>query len=402
MLADTRHHQSRARRGIVLVLVLAMLGLLALIGVTFATFSGQARINARNFAQSVIQPQDDELMDFALQQLITDTGDIRSAIRGHSLAGDMFGNDASSNGYLTANPVNGGNLLISNIAASTTVPGTFDVLTNIPVPSASPAMYGYNFTRWIMRVNFSGTLVSGNPLPVSQTCEVLIDDFQPGATNTQFSGQGFHAFRISPIDTAQLPNTQTVLNNPTLGWTVNNPNNPFPGWTSNNPAQLALTAAFNAGSYGNVAFTLDGRWLRAFNGPGLTSQFSTPFPLTWSTTTGGNYNIQNYSVPLSTYGNFRFNGPAFQSALSSTGPGAVGMDEDYDACDLENWFLAIQSADGQVMIPSFHRPGIIRHDPNNPNNQLRPRLGPGVPQFQLAILDRFGVADPPAGQGRRQ
>ena len=32
------------------------------------------------------------------------------------------------------------------------------------------------------------------------------------------------------------------------------------------------------------------------------------------------------------------------------------MDEDYDACDLENWFLAIQSADGQVMIPSFHRP----------------------------------------------
>ena len=46
MLAGTRHH-TRARRGIVLVLVLAMLGLLALIGVTFATFSGQARINAR-------------------------------------------------------------------------------------------------------------------------------------------------------------------------------------------------------------------------------------------------------------------------------------------------------------------------------------------------------------------
>ncbi len=35
------------------------------------------------------------------------------------------------------------------------------------------------------------------------------------------------------------------------------------------------------------------------------------------------------------------------------------MDEDYDACDLENWFLAIQSADGQVIIPSFHRPGIV-------------------------------------------
>ena len=44
--------------------------------------------------QSVFQPQDDELMDFALAQLITDTNDIRSAIRGHSLARDMYGNDA--------------------------------------------------------------------------------------------------------------------------------------------------------------------------------------------------------------------------------------------------------------------------------------------------------------------
>ena len=44
------------------------------------------------------------------------------------------------------------------------------------------------------------------------------------------------------------------------------------------------------------------------------------------------------------------------------------MDEDYDACDLENWFIAVQSADGNVMIPSFHRPAIIRIDPNNKTN----------------------------------
>ena len=76
MLSSNR---SRAkRRGIVLVLVLAMLGLLALVGVTFATFSGQARINNRNFMQSLFQPQADELIDFGLAQLITDTNDIRS------------------------------------------------------------------------------------------------------------------------------------------------------------------------------------------------------------------------------------------------------------------------------------------------------------------------------------
>ena len=100
MQARTRENQ-RERRGIVLVLILAVLGLMAVIGITFATFSGQSRISARNFAQSVNQPQRDELMDYALSQLICDTPDIRSSIRGHSLARDMYGNDASRNGYLT-------------------------------------------------------------------------------------------------------------------------------------------------------------------------------------------------------------------------------------------------------------------------------------------------------------
>src|SRR4051794_24384602 len=88
MQARTRESR-RERRGIVLVLILAMLGLMAVIGVAFATFSGQSRVSARNFAQSVNQPQRDELMDYALSQLICDTPDIRSSIRGHSLSRDM-------------------------------------------------------------------------------------------------------------------------------------------------------------------------------------------------------------------------------------------------------------------------------------------------------------------------
>src|ERR1700677_4491209 len=81
------------RRGIVLVLVLAMLGLLALVGVTFATYAAQSKINNKQFMLSLFQPQADELIDFGLAQLITDTNDVRSVIRGHSLARDMFGND---------------------------------------------------------------------------------------------------------------------------------------------------------------------------------------------------------------------------------------------------------------------------------------------------------------------
>ena len=57
------------------------------------------------------------------------------------------------------------------------------------------------------------------------------------------------------------------------------------------------------------------------------------------------------------------------------------MDEDYDAVDLENWFLAMQSADGSVIIPSFHRPAAIRIDLDAARpiyDWARPRTRPGA------------------------
>src|SRR5208337_3967559 len=209
MLASTRPNQGeRGRRGIVLVLILGVLALMAVIGVAFATFSGQSRISARNFAQSVNQPQRDELMDYALEQLIGDTADIRSSIRGHSMARDMYGNDANNNGYLASRPdgafmppgtdpyfyVTG----VAQIGTST----QHNLTTNIP--ANDPAFYGYNFTRWTLRVSYTGTLTGGPPTPtwvVSQTLEVLADT----------SPNGFRQFtvNIAPTDAA------TTLNNPT-------------------------------------------------------------------------------------------------------------------------------------------------------------------------------------------
>src|SRR5829696_6967656 len=103
------------RRGIVLVLVLAMMGLLALIGVTFTTFSGQAQINARNFSQAQNWPDSAEMMDYALAQLINDTDNPQSAIRGHSLKRDMYGNDAVHNSALEFNPGTGAFFTITNV-----------------------------------------------------------------------------------------------------------------------------------------------------------------------------------------------------------------------------------------------------------------------------------------------
>src|SRR4051794_12056779 len=103
------------RRGVVLILVLGMLGLLALIGVAFATFSGQTQYTARIYSQKLNAPDSDELMRFALEQLINDTNNPLSAIRGHSLLRDMYGNDSATNGYLNSLPYNGGPLKITGV-----------------------------------------------------------------------------------------------------------------------------------------------------------------------------------------------------------------------------------------------------------------------------------------------
>ncbi len=102
---------------------------------------------------------------------------------------------------------------------------------------------------------------------------------------------------------------------------------------------------------GSFNFTIDGRFLHAFNGTGMGQagawgNFKINGLLLYGGLANGNYNVQQQQANGGCLGN----------------PDAVGMDEDYDACDLDNWFLAIQSADGQVIVPSFHRPGIIRVD----------------------------------------
>jgi hypothetical protein len=333
------------RQGIVLVLVLAMLGLLALIGVTFATFSSQARINARNYAQSMLEPQDDELMDFALAQLINDTGDPRSVIHGHSLARDMYGNDANNNGYLTYYVTNNTSFYITGVAQSTFNGAlAYQLTTNIIAGDAN--YFGYNFTRWLMRVSYN--LSATSPF---QTLEILADSgYSPGSA-------AYRTFTVAPFDST------TTLTNATQGTTA-----PLPG------AYLASLIGIPSNSaLTSLPFVLDGRWLHAFGGPGMGAK-STPINITLNGTT------TTYQIPNSVYGNFRYNGTYIDSngnvdsrsiGVTLNGPGAPSMDEDYDACDLENWFLALQSADGQVMIPSFHRPANIRYDPNNPTTSLQ-------------------------------
>jgi len=299
---------------VILILVLGVLGLMAVIGVTFATFTGQSRISGRNFAQSKVQPQSEQLMDFALSQLICDTNDVRSAIRGHSLARDMYGNDGRRNGYLPSRP-DGARMApgddaffyITQISAAATS-GQYVLTTNIP--QGDPNFYGYSFLRWTIRVAYNGTLSGTTTGVINQTFEVVADGgYVAGSTDPRLL-----TVVIAPTDAS------TTLVNP------DNTNVSAAGSHVITPASLLLNN-LDTDLGANYRMVLDGRWLNAFNGPG------------W----GGDARL----------GNFRFN---------AASPAAVGMDEDYDAVDLENWFLAMQSADGQVIIPSFHRPANIRYD----------------------------------------
>src|SRR4051812_44348041 len=194
MFANSMTRGAR-RRGIVLVLILGMLGLLALIGVTFATFAGQSLVNARNFTQGQGANSAEQYMDFALGQLINDTNNPLSALRGHSLLRDMYGNDSV---YRGANPsinpsseIPGGVLstvysggvmstlhftgMIARSASGSAQPtpfyNQFQYATNIPT---SGPYYGLDFTRWIVRFPFNG---------VPQTFEILEDDFISGGVH---------------------------------------------------------------------------------------------------------------------------------------------------------------------------------------------------------------------------
>ena len=405
--------ESRAkRRGIVLVVVLGMLGLMALIGVTFATFAGQSLISGRNFSQGVARPQAEALMDYALAQLINDTNNPLSAIRGHSLLRDMYGNDsvfrgtnpvinpAAETGGLLSTVYTGGSYSTlhfttyqrrtgGNNGASTPFYNQYQYTTNIPTTGQ---YYGLDFTRWIVRFPYNN---ANNNVP--QTFEILEDDFS-GA---------FHQFTLAsnlvnptndPTLNANIPSsgdwTPFIYYDPNLGAAVNG------GVVSKGYTSLAkeVNVSGLANNNPSSAFVLDGRFMRAFNGAGLTHPDVTGQP--------ANSNTGLYPYNFAAYANFRINGSLLNSNTTFnavTGdPDSVGMDEDYDACDLENWFLAIQSADGQVVIPSFHRPGILTgpgvgalndwtvNSPNFPANNagpwgnpkiLRPRQADNSPLF---------------------
>lgn len=326
MFAQSRSRHGRGRRrGVVLLLILAMLSIVALLGVTFATISGQAQVGAQYYAEVINNTNPTKIFDFAVEQLLNDTNNPKSAMRGHSLLRDMYGHDGQNNGYFPRLPdplsepmyvvqtaVVGGNIVIT-----TNIP-----TWNNPLIEYAPDLFGRDFTGWTLRLQHWNLTANHYPVnrlvpPMAQTFVVIGDNY----------AGTYHQFTLSAAD-------------PDL-------------------ANFAIPTAAPGGAGTYSVFELDARYRKAFNGTGqsLTT-------VNWTT---------SQVVPATSYippewPNFLFNNPSangygYTDPTNTTTP---SMDEDYDAPDTENWFMAIKSADGQVVIPSFFRPWTIVIDqPNN-------------------------------------
>ncbi|WP_169980515.1 hypothetical protein [Tautonia rosea] len=337
MIARRPRSPASRRRGVVLILVLSMLGLLAVIGVSFAAFSGQARSAARNYTKKLNRPLADDLVGFGIRQLINDTTNPMSALYGHGLKRDMYGNDAVENGFYDRNP-NGsfptvGNVTVVPVAAGE--PARWDITTNIP------SIVGYNFTGWILTIPGTGGTVA-------QTFEVV---------NGVNSGPTY----VLEITGSHRPGTTTTGLNGVVGMSI------------------PVTGAI---------FTLDGRYRHGFNGTGMAALAGNVDQAMTAGNDPGNRNPGQFA-------NFRVSGGILEGNAAYTprpfNVNLLPVDEDYDAPDLENWFLAAQSADGRTIIPSFHRPGILAvdaaglSDMRAPHPSSFPPGAQGTPEYRRSV-----------------
>ena len=193
-------------------------------------------------------------MDFALQQLIADTGDVRSAIRGHSLAHDMYGNDASNNGYLAGNPSSGAPLHHHQHPARGQFRRTLRLPDEYPDSCRDPTFYGYNFTRWTMQaVVHRAPAAPGTGGRRPDVRDPLRQLPRPAIRRRPSAGSGFHVFTGHAdrhVDLPRQPHRADAQNGPRRPW-----------------QRLRVLPAIGTGT--TIAFILDGRRLRAFNGPGM-------------------------------------------------------------------------------------------------------------------------------------
>src|SRR5262245_41848128 len=99
------------RRGVILLVVITMLSLFAVVGLSFVFYAESEATAARTFREAMAQSQADvdpeALLSFYLGQLLYDTEDVYSAMRGNSLVRGVYGYNTDATMPPNTTPFNG-------------------------------------------------------------------------------------------------------------------------------------------------------------------------------------------------------------------------------------------------------------------------------------------------------
>ncbi|MDY0170576.1 MAG: hypothetical protein RBS80_28810 [Thermoguttaceae bacterium] len=133
----TRHN---TRRGVLLLVILALLAMFGMVAVTFVVVASQARIaaEAHQRLDEVTDPPD-KLLNSALLQVLRGSNNPASAIGPHSLLEDVYGNDWVGSAISSASQYAGGAMIELGVPLpiATVQPRIGGVLTVIPPADAS-------------------------------------------------------------------------------------------------------------------------------------------------------------------------------------------------------------------------------------------------------------------------
>lgn len=431
LFTATKHqHRGEPRRGVILLVVLALLTLFTLLGLTLVLATAQARLSALSSAKAKragTPPQ--QLLSRAFLDVARGCTDKRSPIQAHGFLEDLYGapvfiGQVTSATMLAGGTTGGGQLLQISYSALTTPP-------SISPPYLAPnASYVYSGLLVTMR---DGTAQN-------RTARIVADrslvDFAGGyqLITTAFGGAG-------ASDGGQFL--------PKAGDTFVINGRPFSGTGAG--FQLASYTTGNP-MYGGVpTYALDAvdptpyfNYLYPTLGPtaaltALTPQFLWPYALLPNNAQFTSQNPLNLTLGIPNYttgggwytdpggpGVMTYN-PTAMTYTVSPGSGAApgGVNEPWDAVDFQNMFLAMHYFDSNELprtfltsptgappatgapwpltlthpatltpVPSFHRPELIAYwsqqlpaTPTTPGGTGSPNLatttGPNAPLYAL-------------------
>ncbi|MCC6493961.1 MAG: hypothetical protein IT424_13185, partial [Pirellulales bacterium] len=398
-----RNSRLTHRRGVLLLVVLSMLVLVLMIGTAFVIVAKQAeqagKAGYKGSVRTSTNASQTELLDEALRQLVRDTNNPYSAIRGHSLLADMYGADGLK-GVIAIPP----GLPAPQPAITVTPPGGVTVYP--PRWAAPMSARGANPTGgqiiefdvasqangaaaiYLLRDLYGNTLdQTGQPLAFAN-----VDDAYNGQVLTFLTGPA--AGRSTRIVGFVPPFTFRVMNFELPGG--GQVTDPAMLVAADQPTRVLINGRpFNGTGAGFNPWAASGApKLNVFeNVPGVSLGASTFPPLallpnaafridpSMSSTSVGFPN----AVPTNA-SYFPF-APAAQQAGLYDWNGRGGADESYDAVDFQNMALALLPADGQLvetlmpdvrlttfpaglsdaannrtmMIPSWHRPALLNY-----------------------------------------